>query len=147
MRLIYLLGEKLLASQEELHSMELAMSFTVRTLSQKHISELNIADVIILQAILHFGTPLDIYLQQPSYIYVLKYHAICASPSTYIHYTKKRLCDVLLFMHISISTLPTNLPSSSLLLCFTAHFLASQSVSDVYLIAVPIACNVFCPIK
>jgi len=127
--------------------MELVMSLTERTLSQKHISELSAAVLIILYAILQFRTLLDVYLRHLSYTYALKYHAICASPSTHIHYTKKRLCDVLLFMHISISTLPTNLPSSSLLLCFTAHFLASQSVSDVYLIAVPIACNVFCPIK
>jgi len=48
MRLISLLGEKLLASQEELRPMELVMSLTVRTLSQKHISELNVAAVIIL---------------------------------------------------------------------------------------------------
>jgi hypothetical protein len=39
------------------------------------------------------------------------------------------------------------LASSSHLLCFTPHFLAFHSVSDVYLVADPVACNVFCAIK
>jgi hypothetical protein len=48
MRLISLGAERLVASQEELRSMELVMSLTVRALSQKNISELSAPLLIIL---------------------------------------------------------------------------------------------------